>query len=48
VAAGHEGLGITTATGTAALIMAGILGRSAPIDATPFSPARAMPPLEVA
>lgn len=43
IAAGHEGLGITTATGTAALITAGIVGRRAPIDTAPFAPARAMP-----
>ncbi len=46
VAAGHEGLGITTATGTAAIVAAGIRGRPAPIDATPFLPTRAMPPAE--
>ncbi len=48
VAAGHEGLGITTATGTAAIIAAGIVGRAAPLDAAPFRPERPMPPLEVA
>ena len=47
VAAGHEGLGITTATGTAAIIAAGIVGRAAPLDAVPFRPDRPMPPLEV-
>ena len=46
VAAGHEGLGITTATGTAAIVTAGVLGRPAPIDTTPFLPTRAMPPAE--
>lgn len=44
IAAGHEGLGITTATGTAALIAAEILGRRPPIDAAPFAPTRTMPP----
>ena len=43
VAAGHEGLGITMATGTADLIVAGILGTPPPIDAAPFRPDRAMP-----
>jgi glycine/D-amino acid oxidase-like deaminating enzyme len=40
VAAGHEGLGITTATGTAAIITDQILGRMPAIDASPFDPAR--------
>ncbi len=48
VAAGHEGLGITTATGTAAIIAAGIVGRPAPLDATPYLPDRSMPPSEAA
>lgn len=48
VAAGHEGLGITTATGTAALVAAGILGRDPPIDPAPFRPDRAMPAAEAA
>lgn len=43
VAAGHEGLGITTATGTAAIIAAGILGTASPLDASAFDPARTMP-----
>ena len=43
IAAGHEGLGITTAPGTAALIAADIVGRAAPIDPAPYHPARAMP-----
>ena len=43
IAAGHEGLGITMAPGTAGLIMAGILGRTPPLDSTPFNPMRAMP-----
>jgi len=42
VAAGHEGLGITTAPATAALIAAAIMGRAAPIDPGPYLPARAM------
>lgn len=40
VAAGHEGLGITTATGTAAIIADQIMGREPAIDAAPFGPAR--------
>jgi D-hydroxyproline dehydrogenase subunit beta len=40
VAAGHEGLGITTATGTGRLIADAILRRPSPIDARPYSPAR--------
>ncbi|HVZ78751.1 MAG TPA: FAD-dependent oxidoreductase [Gemmatimonadaceae bacterium] len=42
IAAGHEGLGITTATGTAELIVAGITGTTPPIDAAPFAPSRTM------
>lgn len=40
IAAGHEGLGITTAPGTAALIAAAIMGRTPPIDPTPYLPRR--------
>jgi D-hydroxyproline dehydrogenase subunit beta len=43
IAAGHEGLGITMSTGTADLIVAGILGTPPPMDATPFRPDREMP-----
>lgn len=43
VAAGHEGLGITTALGTARLIADAILGRPSPIDPAPYSPMRAFP-----
>jgi D-hydroxyproline dehydrogenase subunit beta len=43
IAAGHEGVGITTALGTAEIIVAGILGRDAPIPSSAFSPMRAMP-----
>lgn len=45
IATGHEGLGITMAPGTADLIVAGITGRSAPVDPTPFAPDRVMPPM---
>ena len=40
VAAGHEGLGVTTSLGTARLIAAQILGHDAPIDIAPYLPAR--------
>ncbi len=38
VATGHEGLGITTALGTAAVVTALLLGEAPPIDATAFDP----------
>src|SRR5207248_693626 len=38
IAAGHEGLGITSALGTADLIASLAAGRQTTIDATPFSP----------
>lgn len=47
IATGHEGLGITMATGTADLIVAGITGRPAPVDPTPFLPNRTMPAMAV-
>ncbi len=40
LATGHEGLGVTTALGTAKLIAAQMLGRATDIDATPYLPAR--------
>lgn len=43
IAAGHEGLGVTTALGTARLVVDGILGRASPIDPAPYSPMRAFP-----
>jgi D-hydroxyproline dehydrogenase subunit beta len=43
VAAGHEGLGITTAPGTAALLCSRLLGGPSPLDAAPFEPRRTMP-----
>lgn len=43
IAAGHEGLGITTAPGTAALIAADITGQPAPFDPSPYRPTRTMP-----
>jgi len=43
IAAGHEGLGITTATGTGEILAALIAGETPAIDPTPFAPNRAMP-----
>ena len=43
VAAGHEGLGVTTAPGTARLLADLVLGRTPPIDPTPFEPRRPGP-----
>jgi D-hydroxyproline dehydrogenase subunit beta len=43
IAAGHEGLGITTAPATAEMLAAIITGRTSPVDPAPFSPNRAMP-----
>ena len=40
VATGHEGLGLTTATGTAAVWLDLLLGRTPEIDPAPFEPAR--------
>jgi D-hydroxyproline dehydrogenase subunit beta len=40
IAAGHEGLGITTSLGTAELIADAILGRDSAIPAEPYSPER--------
>jgi glycine/D-amino acid oxidase-like deaminating enzyme len=46
IAAGHEGLGITMAPGTADLIVAGVTGSAPPVDPAPFRPDRPMPSLE--
>jgi glycine/D-amino acid oxidase-like deaminating enzyme len=43
VAAGHEGLGVTTAPGTAQLLADLLLGRAPAIDAAPYDPRREMP-----
>ena len=43
IAAGHEGLGITSALGTARLVADLVLGRPPVIDAAPFSPMRLVP-----
>lgn len=40
LACGHEGLGITTATGSARLVADQLLGRASVIDSRPYSPAR--------
>ncbi len=40
IAAGHEGLGITTSLGTARLLAAEILGQPPPIDPAPYRPSR--------
>lgn len=40
LATGHEGLGITTSLGTAALIAAAFTGQPSPIPAEPYLPAR--------
>ena len=40
IAAGHEGLGITSAVGTAQLLAELVAGRPTAIDASPFSPHR--------
>ncbi len=43
IAAGHEGLGITTALATGHLIAAHISGAKPQIDPSPFAPNRPMP-----
>ena len=42
IAAGHEGLGITTSLGTARLVADLVAGREQPIDPAPFAPARVL------
>lgn len=42
VAAGHEGLGITTSLGTAKILAADILGKELPIDPAPYRPGRVL------
>ena len=42
IAAGHEGLGITTSLGTARLLADLVAGRATSIDAAPFSPMRVL------
>jgi glycine/D-amino acid oxidase-like deaminating enzyme len=48
IAAGHEGLGITSSLGTARLLTDLVLGRAPSVDASTFSPSRALRPAEVA
>jgi len=48
IAAGHEGLGITTALGTARLLADLVLERPPSLDPVPFEPARAMEPVGAA
>jgi glycine/D-amino acid oxidase-like deaminating enzyme len=43
VAAGHEGLGVTTAPGTGRLLADLVLGRTPALDPAPYDPRRAMP-----
>jgi glycine/D-amino acid oxidase-like deaminating enzyme len=43
IAAGHEGLGITTSLGTAELLADAIAGRVPAIDAAPYAPDRGVP-----
>jgi len=42
VAAGHEGLGVTTALGSARLMLDLLQGRPPAIDPAPYAPARAL------
>jgi len=48
IAAGHEGLGITTALATAAIIAAEATSQRSPIDPHPYAPSRAMAAHEAA
>jgi D-hydroxyproline dehydrogenase subunit beta len=41
IAAGHEGLGITTSLGTARILADLVMGRPPPIDPLPYAPSRA-------
>ncbi len=43
IAAGHEGLGITTSLGTARILTDMMLGRTPAIDASPYAPSRVSP-----
>jgi D-hydroxyproline dehydrogenase subunit beta len=43
IAAGHEGLGITTAPATGELLAALVTGQAPPCDPSPFAPGRTMP-----
>ena len=48
IAAGHEGLGITTSLGTARILCDLVLGRPVPFDVTAFAPVRALASASVA
>ena len=48
IAAGHEGLGITTSPGTARIVADLVAGRQPPIDASPFAPERVLSPERIA
>lgn len=43
IATGHEGLGLTTSMGTAALLAAAVTGEAPPVDPAPYLPARFAP-----
>lgn len=43
LAVGHEGLGVTLAPATAALLAAQMIGAQAPVDPAPYAPARFLP-----
>ncbi|MGO4332971.1 NAD(P)/FAD-dependent oxidoreductase [Cupriavidus sp. M-11] len=43
LAAGHEGLGVTTAPGSARLLAAQLLGHAPPFDPLPYAPGRFLP-----
>ena len=45
IAAGHEGLGITSALATGELLAALLAGSAPPLDPAPFDPNRPMPPV---
>ncbi len=44
IATGHEGLGLTTSMGTAALLAAAVTGEAPPFDPAPYLPTRFAPP----
>ena len=48
IAAGHEGLGITTSLGTARILCDLVLGRPAPFDVSAFAPTRVLAPAHLA
>ena len=48
IAAGHEGLGITTSVGTARILCDLVLGRRPPFDVSAFAPTRVLAPATLA